>query len=257
MSHRFDAEGVAALAVDSGTGSVAVWGHGGDAIRVQADERVASEDGLEAVSVDGRREDDRLVVETERDLGSGILDWRPKLSLHLVVAVPEGVAVERAATEAGWIDVDGVAGPIAAIADVGDVYVAAVDGAVDARTRRGDVTVRDATGPISARTRAGDVTVDGVIETLRTDAGEIRATVRGLGEGPAIRGAAADVALAIARELDVTVETDVDLGDVDVHGEGLETAVAEAAGSVRVVGGEGSDRLVIDTRAGNVSVTTV
>lgn len=284
VSRQFDADDVAALAVDSETGSVAVRSHDGDAIRVQADKRAGSDDGIDALSLTSRDDGDRLVLEATRDSDPEPFGWAETPSLHLEVEVPEGVALERATTVAGDLEVVGVAGPIEvgdaagpiggggaveqiedrgvagrieASTERGDVYVGAVDGAVDARSTAGDVTVRDATGPIAARTETGDVTVDGVIETLRSEAGEITATIRGLGEDPAIRGGAADVSLALPADLDVTVEADVDLSDVDVHGEGIETAVAEAADSVRVVVGDGERRLVVETRTGAVSVTTV
>lgn len=256
-TRAFDAADVDALAVDSSSGAVAVRGHDGDAIRVRGDKRAASEDGLDALSLAGRRDGDRLVVETDRGSGPGPLGWLATPTMDLELEIPPDVAVEHVATDAGRIEVDGVAGPIELIATHGDVYVGSIEGAVDARTDSGDVTVRDATGPIAARTASGNVTVDGVIETLRSDAGEIAATIRGLGEDPSIRGAAADVSLALAAELDVAVEADVALDDVDIHGEGLEAVAEEAADSVRVVVGDGSERLEVETDTGEVSVTTL
>lgn len=256
-TRTFDAADVDALAVDSSTGAIAVRGHDGEAIRVRAKKRAASEDGLDALSLPGRRDGDRLVVETDRGSGPGPLGWLATPTMDLEFEVPSGVAVEHVETDAGGVEVEGVAGPLEAITTHGDVYVGSVDGVVDARADSGDATVRDATGPIAARTASGNVTVDGVIDRLRSDAGEIAATIRGLAEDPRIRGAAADVSLALAAELDVTVEADVDLGDVDVHGDGLEAVAAEAADSVRIVVGEGTDRLEIETDTGEVSITTL
>lgn len=256
VTRRFDGD-VDALAVDADTGPVAVRGHGDEAIRVRASKHAASEDGLDALSLAGHRDGDRLVVETDRTSGPGPLGWLKTPTMQLEVEVPPDVAVEHVATDAGGIEIGGVTGPLAATATHGDVYVGSIEGAVDARTNAGDVTVRDATGPIAARTASGDVTVDGVIETLRSDAGEIAATVRGLAEKPKIRGATGDVSLAFAAELDVTIETDVGLGDVDVHGDGLQTVAEEAADSVRIVVGEGSRRLVVETDTGEVTVTTL
>lgn len=257
VSRQFDAADLGTLAVDSTAGAVAVRGHDGEAIRLRADKRAASEDGLDALSLAGRRDGDRLVVETDRGSGPEPLGWLKTPTMELEVEVPPGVAVERVATDAGGIEVDGVAGPLEAVARHGDVYVGSIEGAVDVRSNAGNVTVRDATGSIAARTAVGDVTVDGVIDRLRSDAGEIAATVRGLGEDPSIRSAAADVSLALAAELDVTIETDVALGDLDVHGDGLEAVAAEAADSVRVVVGDGSERLVVETDTGEVTVTTL
>lgn len=250
----YDADATDALAIETGTGDLAVRRHAGQEVRVHGRKRAASEDAVEALGLAGRREAGRLALETEREGRDGPLDWRRTPKLDLQVEVPEGVAVDRAVTDAGDLEVEGVAGPLEARSGAGDVYVAEIDGAVDVRTESGAAIARDVAGPIAARSESGDVTVDGVIDSLRAQTGSITATIRGLSDDPWIGGAAADVSLAVARSLDVTVAADV--SDVDLQGDGLR-AVSAAASSIEVVVGDGGERLRIETETGEVSITTV
>ncbi|AGN01430.1 hypothetical protein L593_07425 [Salinarchaeum sp. Harcht-Bsk1] len=256
VSQSVDASDVDSVAVDSDTGDLAVRGHDGDEIRIHGEKVAASEDGIDALSVTQRRDGDRLVIGTELGDAPELTGWLRTPTLDLRIEVPAGVALDRATTETGDLDVEDVTGSVLASADVGDVYVANVDGAVDARNGTGDVTVRDVTGPIAARTDTGDVSADGEIERLATETGAVRATVRGLAGEPEIRGTAGDVSLAIARSLDVTISASVDAGEVTVHGDGLDT-VREAADSTRIVLGDGSRRLEVDVDTGDCSITTL
>jgi len=256
VSRSVDASGVDSVAVVSDTGHLTVRGHDGEDVRLYGEKTAGSEDGIDALSLSHRRDGDRLVVSTERGDGPELTGWLRTPNLHLTVDVPADVAVERTTTETGDLEVRQVAGSVLARAEVGDLYVANVEGSVDARNATGDVTVRDVTGPIAARTETGDVSADGVIERLATETGEIMATIRGLGGDAMIQDDAGDVSLAIANSLDVTIAASVDAGELNVHGDGLATA-REAANSMRIVVGDGTQRLEIDVDTGDCSITTL
>lgn len=268
-----DAESAGSLAIESDTGAVTVRRHDGDAVRVRGEKLAASEDAIDAVTLSTEQEADRLRLRTGREDGPDPLGWWRTPKLHLDVAVPDGLHLERTVTDDGDLDVQHVTGPLAATADAGDVtvrdvdghveastdtgdvYVASVDGRVEASADTGDVTVRDVDGAIVAAADTGDVTVDGEIDAVETDTGEVSATVRGLASDPSIGTDTGDVALAVASSLDVTVTTEIDAGDLDVRDDELE---AEDAGdATRVVLGDGSHRLAVTVDAGDVSITTL
>jgi hypothetical protein len=249
-----DVGAAGSLAIESGTGDVTVRRHDGDAVRVRGEKIAASDDAIDAVTLAVEREDERLRLRTERDEGPDPLGWWRTPKLHVEVAVPDGLRVERTATDGGDLAVQDVTGPLAAAADAGDVYVANVDGAVEASADAGDVTVRDVAGAISATADTGDVRVDGQIDAVETDTGEITATIRGLAADPSIRTDTGDVALAVARRLDVTVTAEIDLGDLEVRDELVTEDDGDAA---RVVLGDGSRRLAVSVDAGDVSITTL
>lgn len=255
LERSVNAGSAGSLVIESETGDVTVRRHDGDAIRVRGEKRAASEDAIDALSLSTERDGDRLFVRTERDGGPDPLGWWRTPTLHLDVAVPAGLHVERATADDGDLDVQHVTGPLAATADTGDVYVANVEGSVEATADTGDVTVRDVAGAIFATVDTGDVRVDGEIDTVETDTGEISATVRGLTSGPSIRADTGDVALAVVNSLDVTVTADVDTGDVDVRDDELETD--DDGSATRVVLGDGSRRLDVTVAAGDVSITTL
>jgi DUF4097 and DUF4098 domain-containing protein YvlB len=250
-----DAGAAESLAIESDTGDVTVRGHDGDAVHVHGEKHAASEDAIDALSLTTQREDDRLVLRTERGDGPDPLGWWRAPTLDLEVQVPTGLRVGRAATDAGDLEVQHVTGPLAVAADAGDVYVANVEGRVEASAKTGDVTIRNVGGEISATVDTGDVSVDGAIDAVQTDTGQIEATVRALAADPSIRADSGDVSLAVASSLDVTVAAEIDAGDLDVQDDDLE--VGEAGGVKRIVLGNGARRLVVSVDAGDVSITAL
>lgn len=256
VSRSYDADRVDRLAVVTETGDLEVRGNANGRFRVHGAKRAASEDAIDALSVEARRDGGQLRLETDVGNGPWPLGWwrTPKLSLD--VDVPRSLQVEHAETVHGDVAVEGVDGPTTARTETGDLYVAGVRGRVEAAAKAGDVIVRNATGPIDARSETGDLTIDGIVAGLTTETGDVSATIRNVAGAPSIETGTGDVEIALARSLDLTVAARSDAGTVTVHGDGFASATTTADGAtIRL--GEGADELSIATETGDVSITTV
>lgn len=251
IERQFDATDIETAVIDDPIGSVSVAG--GSEFRVHGEKAAASDDAIDALSLQERRDGDRLVLEASLDDGPWPTGWWRQPIFDLDVAVPAGVDVERAEADTGDLEIESVAGPITARADTGDVYVSDVQGAVDARTDTGNVIVRDVDAPITVRSDTGSITIDGVLESVRTDTGSVETTVRETAGTPSIVTDTGDVSLALASSLDATVSVSTDTGDVGTHGTGFAEAELSGGGGTVVVG-DGSDSIDVSTDTGSVSI---
>lgn len=155
FSRTFDVAAETTLAVDNRNGSVLVQRTDGDQLRVAGAKRGSTREALDSISVD--------VVEGEQfvvDVSFTGDDPTWDRSVTLTVDVPEGVTVDRVATENGGVTVADVRGDVDATTRNGDVDVSDVAGFVSLETSNGSVSARNTTGLRGARTSNGDVDVD-------------------------------------------------------------------------------------------------
>lgn len=256
VARTYDPTAVDRVALDTETGDLAITGTPDGPFRVQGVKRGASQDAIDALSLDADRDGGQLRLETDVGNGPWPLGWWRTPQFPLEVEAPQSLHVERAETEHGDLDVEGVDGPITARTRTGDVYVAGVSGRVEAITDAGDVIVRNATGSIDARSETGDLTIDGVVAGLSSSTGDVVATVRGVDGAPSVEAEAGDVEVALARSLDVTVAAGTENGTVAVHGDGFASTDARI-NSATVQLGDGTEDLTIASDAGDVSITTL
>lgn len=254
VERNYDPTSVEAIAIDGTAGSVTVTS--GTKLRIHGDKLAASDDAIDALSLNERREGDRLVFETSVGDGPWPTGWLRQPRFDLELEVPVNVRVERTETANGDIDLTSVAGPVSARADSGDVYVSDVQGAVDARTETGSVIVRDVDAPISARSKAGPITVDGVIQDVRTDTGAVETTVRDMEGQPSVVSDTGDVSLALESSLDATVSVTTETGTLETHGGGFAEMETSGDGGTVVVG-DGSTTIDVSTDTGAVSIGTL
>ncbi|GAB3689669.1 hypothetical protein GCM10028857_25270 [Salinarchaeum chitinilyticum] len=253
IERQYDAS-VETVAIEHEVGSVAVTS--GTAFHVHGEKQAASEDALDALSLNERRDGDQLVLETALGDGPWPTGWWRQPTFDLEVEVPASVRVDRTETASGDVEIKSVAGPLTARTDAGDIYVSDVQGAIDARTDTGDVIVRDVDAPIAARSDTGSVTVDGVVQGIRTDTGSVETTVRETAGTPSIVSDTGDVSLALASSLDATVSVTTEAGDFDAHGTGFADVESTESGGTVVVG-DGSEEIEVSTDTGSVSIVTL
>lgn len=254
VDRQYDASSIETVAIEDDVGSIAVTT--GDTFHVHGEKLAASDDAIDALSLNERRDDDRLVLETSLDDGPWPTGWLRQPTFDLAVEVPAGVRVDRTETASGDVEIESVAGPITARTGTGNLYVSDVQGAVDARTDTGNVIVRDVDAPITARSDTGSITVDGVVQDVRTETGPVETTVRETDGAPSIVSDTGDVSIALASSLDATISVTTDTGVLDTHGTGFADVETSGSGGTVVVG-DGSDSIEVSTETGTVSIVTL
>ena len=228
----YDVDAETRLQIRNQNGPVTVEGFDGDALEVDIDVSGSTDASLDAVSVTGRRNDNRFDVETAYD---GSSDQRA--SVELSIRVPEGVHVTRAQTTNGDLHVTGVSGGGEFVTQNGDVVVRNLAGGVDAQTTNGDVTVRNVDTLGGATTTQGDVAVD--VPALVSDA--TAHTENG------------SVDAALASDLDAAVSATTTNGTVELDGLDLRDAEASRTSATGTLG-EGTFDLVFETTNGDVTL---
>ena len=162
----------ASLHVETEAGDVTIKPAEGNP-RILAHVRAQTRARADATTVHARLEQDSI-------LSIGV-DWpdgkrRHNESCNLTIFVPSMNGVE-VWTNAGDLDISGMAGLLDLHTSAGDVEIASHQGEVRLRTSAGDVALRDISGPISIETSAGDIRlirVDGPVEAS-TSAGDVYA----------------------------------------------------------------------------------
>ena len=150
-----NAEGIRALRIDAGAGSLSVTGVAGSStIVVQAIVRVPGADAEEARKII----ESGLVLSLERDGERAVLEsWFEQGSwfsgdsgsIQLEVTVPEALA----------LDIEDGSGSISVQNVSGDLVLDDGSGSIDLRQVGGRVTIDDGSGSISAEQVGGDITV--------------------------------------------------------------------------------------------------
>ena len=216
-----------ALTVSNVNGDVTVETHDGDAVRVDMTKRGPSEDALDRVTVETRRDGGTLAVETvtpERSLAN--------VSVTLAVRVPAGLPVTRVETVNGHATVRGTTGDATVATTNGDATAEDVDGFVTARTVNGAAIATGTTG------FDGASAVNGGVEA------EIRA-VRGDVTAETTNG---EVSVALDESLDLDVVMETNNGALAVEGVDLTDATY---GRYRVTGRLNDGGPALRARTGN------
>lgn len=161
-----NAEGISALDVKTGAGSLAITGVAQSStivveaiVRVSEDPDDAREIIESSLVLSLERDGDRAVLEARFEDGSWFSGGG---SIQLEVTVPEGMA----------LDVRDGSGSIAIRDVTADIAIEDGSGSIDLRQVGGQVTIDDGSGSISAQQVGGDVTVtdgSGSLELIRVE----------------------------------------------------------------------------------------
>jgi hypothetical protein len=167
-----NAEGIRALRIDAGAGSLSVTGVGGSStVVVKAIVRVPDEDADEARKII----ESGLVLSLERDGERAVLEARfepgswfsgSSGSIQLEVTVPETLA----------LDIEDGSGSLSVLNVSGDLTLEDGSGSIDLRQVGGRVTIDDGSGSISAEQVGGDITItdgSGSLELTAVEGGVI------------------------------------------------------------------------------------
>lgn len=231
----FDPRDADALAVVGEDGGVTL--SAGDGDRVTGTVRKESRSGREALeeaTVESRVDDGTFVVEPDVPVDLNF-------TVHLDLAVPRSLPVERVVTDNGDVSVADVSGDATCRTQNGAVTAEGVDGYVTVESTNGDVTARDTTGVDAVSTTNGDADVD--VHDVRDDV--------------SLESTNGDVTVDVSPDLAVAVEVRTDNGDVSVQD--LDLTRSESS-SRRIRGRLGEDpdhTLVAETTNGSVTLRSL
>lgn len=199
----------AALSVEVERGSVAVVGHAGSEIEIEAERnahgwsREAARSALAALIVAVRR-DDRTgrVRVTSRSANAGLFRPGESHSVRLSIRAPAGIPVE-VRTADGRIELTGLTGPVTATSGDGRITASRLGPTVDGngnglggrpgeaapiqlRTADGRITGEDLRGAVVAETADGRITLGGRLTevTAVTADGDLRVDAADAGAAP-------------------------------------------------------------------------
>ncbi|KTG09370.1 hypothetical protein AUR64_16455 [Haloprofundus marisrubri] len=224
------------LTVATGSGDVTVSRTDADTVQLSGVKKASSVFAdLETATVETDAENGRLDIraQSEDDSWFGLRS----VSVSLDVAVPEGVAVESAASTNGAVTVSDVSGDASLNSVNGDVEARNVDGFVLLSTTNGSVRARNVAGLRGARTTNGDIRVD----------------------VPAIDGATSltstngSIVASLASTLDATVNARTRNGELDVTGLSFDDG---SASDHQLLGtlGDGTYELVVESTNGDITL---
>ena len=177
-SETFDAPET--LDVQNGNGDVTVERGDSGAVEVDVTKTTRfGRDRFESVTLAASREGDSLLLTVERE---GSEETLPRVTVDLVVRVPDGTGLVGASTANGDVEVFDVSGDPDISSANGDVRVQDVDGYPSLRSSNGDVELGGGGGLSTATTANGDIDVDitsfsGDVE-LSTTNGDIEIALR-------------------------------------------------------------------------------
>ena len=199
----------AALSVEVERGSVAVVGHAGSEVEIEAERnahgwsREAARSALAALIVAVRRDDrSGRVRVTSRSANAGLFRPGESHSVRLSIRAPAGIPVE-VRTAAGRIELTGLTGPVTATSGDGRITASGLGPTVDGngnglggrpgaaapiqlRTADGRITGEDLRGAVVAETADGRITLGGRLTevTAVTASGDLRVDASDAGAAP-------------------------------------------------------------------------
>jgi hypothetical protein len=233
---RYDVGDATDLVVTGTNGDVSVSAGSGEQVVVDVTERTRfGTEHFADVSLAARRDGEtlRLDVEYADGLDTG------RVAVDLDVAVPDGLALRRAATTNGDAAAEDVAG--------------------DARleTVNGDASATDVSGFVTVVSENGDVDAAGVdgLDGARTTNGAVTAEVPALRGDATARSVNGDVALELGA-VDATLDARTDNGEVTVTGLSMQDTTT-SADRVRGTLGDGTHALTARTTNGDVTVRSL
>jgi hypothetical protein len=156
-------EAINTVEFDIHGGDIEVIGSGGDTVSVE--KQLSWYGSAQPESVEKLSDGTLHISDPDCDSGAPI-----DCSISYTVRLPESVSVD-AYTEAGQLDISGVAGELRLVTDAGDIDCVDANGPVDAQTAAGQVTITDTRSEkVAARSDAGDVEVRFVTNPKQVDA---------------------------------------------------------------------------------------
>lgn len=249
-----DAEGAQSIRIQAGAGQLDVVGRDALAsVQAEGTARTSSQDDLDDVQIEARREGSTVVIETEFPE-----DRRGRTQLDLTVKMPRRLAADID-DSSGDLSVDNHGGPTLDVTDSsGDLAVETDTAAVSIQDSSGDLELRGGRDT-EIDDSSGDVDVQGTGRMEITDSsGDI--ALRDLGGDLTLRDSSGDIRVEI---VDGNAEVTDSSGDVrltDVTGS--VTIVEDSSGDIIVkrVGGDftveedGSGDIEYDDVEGDVSI---
>lgn len=175
------------LFIDIDHGNVEVQTARGDAVRIEVERSVDTNDRdeakriLEQHDLSMQQHDNNVSIESRFDRNEGL--WR-KIRTHthvrirILVQVPEEYNVDFS-SGAGNVDIADLRGDVSGRTGAGNIEIGAVTGSVEVTTGSGNVAIEGARGTVEAHTGAGNVEVRDVRGEVRvnTGAGNITAYI--------------------------------------------------------------------------------
>ena len=202
---RFTVPGGTALAVANRNGDVRIERGNSSDVIVEVVKRTQFDRGLlDRVTVEGNTEEGVLTVRPTYD-GDRAAE---RVSIELMIRIPQTVPLARATTENGDVVANGVSG---------SATLQTVNGRVEARDVAGYVTLRSNNGDVFATSVAG-------VDAASTTNGDVDVAVTDLRNDATLESTNGDVEAALASDLAVTVKARTANGDVEVEGLDLGTS---------------------------------
>jgi DUF4097 and DUF4098 domain-containing protein YvlB len=197
------------------------------------------------------RPDDRLRLRGAWT-GGGALAGTP--SMNLDVTIPRSLAVARAETSTGDVDVRDAAGDLTVESNTGDLRVRDVDGDVRATSSTGDIELVGVSGLATADASTGDVTIRdvGVTGGVAANTGDLEVDVPAIDGDTTLQSHTGDVAAAIG-EVDAELEARANVGDVSVSGLDLRDSTIDDDSATGTLG-DGGPTLRVQANVGDVAL---
>ncbi|WP_455448743.1 DUF4097 family beta strand repeat-containing protein [Natrinema thermotolerans] len=236
VTETFDTEGIREVSLDTENGSVTVEGAADDAtaLEVRGHKAAPTEGTLESLTLESKRSDDRLTVETASEDVPFLIGPDPKFDLE--ATVPAEVGVIRGETTNGDVTVRDATGEVVAETTNGDIDIEGVDGDLTSENTNGSITVSEVSGDVLAETTNGDIDV-----TLAADGGDLTAETTN-----------DSITVRTPPSIDATVTASATNGEVSF--EGFDGVTADDGDDATVTLGDGSRRLRLETTNGSVTV---
>ncbi|AGB32845.1 hypothetical protein Natpe_3052 [Natrinema pellirubrum DSM 15624] len=234
VTETYGIDGVDALSLIAENGTVTVEGNQGEEIEVQGHKAAPTEDTLESLTLESKRSDDRLTVETASEDVPFLIGPDPKLDLE--ATVPAEVGVIRGETTNGDVTVRDATGEVVAETTNGDIDIEGVDGDLTSENTNGSITVSEVSGDVRAETTNGDIDV-----TLAADGGDLTAETTN-----------DSITVRTPPSIDATVTASATNGEVSF--EGFDGVTANDGDDATVTLGDGGRRLRLETTNGSVTV---
>jgi len=169
VTDELAADGVPSVAVDVTNGDVTVQEQQRHSVAVDGQKRAASEEGLEAVGLETRREGDTLVLAATHGDDGWLPSFGVNSKVNLDLTVPESLSTVEVETTNGDIDAEGIDAVLDLDTTNGDVDVREHRGAAGIVTTNGEVSLQLETGAdVTAESTDGDIEV-GVLPSIATE----------------------------------------------------------------------------------------
>lgn len=154
------ADGVSALSVEVTNGDITVHDEGRQSVVVDGEKRAPSEEDLENVRLETRREGDTLVLAADHGDDGWFPSFGRSAEVTLDLTVPESLSTVEVGTTNGDVVADSLGAGLALDTTNGDIDVREHRGAANAVTTNGEVSLQlDAGADVTAESTNGDIDI--------------------------------------------------------------------------------------------------